>query len=185
MKIREGNLEFDFIDEVVATKFDENNYYRKRFNNLHESKAVDFLAYKDKLMMFLEVKDFKGHEIENVKRLRVNRKDGEDGLDYELAKKVAMTLACLFGAAAFDEETLSPFYKKLSEKTKANGKDVKIKIILFLEGEFKDTARTFKTITDSLKKQLSWFPLDTKILVENIKGHNRYDVFKVARCKRT
>lgn len=184
MIIRETDLCFEFVDNVEAIKFDDNSYYRNRFNNIRESKAVDILAYGDKVFLFIEIKDFKGYEIQNYRRLKVNYiNNGEESLDYEVSKKVAMTLSCIFGAAMSGEENISPFFEKLTQKMNSNSKDIRINIILFLEGNFKDSTRTFKAITDSLKKKLCWLPLDTKIIVENIEMHNKFDVFKVYRTR--
>lgn len=184
MAIKEKNLYFEFADNIKDIKFDDNNYYRKRFNNIQESKAVDILAYGDKVFLFIEIKDFKGYEIQNYRRLKVNyNNDGEESLDYEVAKKVTMTLSCIFGAAMSGEERISRFFEKLVLKMNSGSKDIKINIILFLEGKFKNSTKTFKAITDSLKKKLCWLPLDTKILVENIEMHNKFDIFKVYRIK--
>ena len=43
MKIEESGIEFDFPDENVTLKFDEDPYYRKYFVKMDGAKGVDFI----------------------------------------------------------------------------------------------------------------------------------------------
>ena len=58
MKLREGDLEFDFNGALDAFKFDEQNRSMPRFHGLsHCMKAVDFIVeYKD-YYLFVEIKN--------------------------------------------------------------------------------------------------------------------------------
>lgn len=89
----EGFLKFVFDDGWAVVKYDEHPDYRERIRNLPETKAVDFAAIGPGNALFLiEVKDFRGHRIENRHRLR------DDDLAIEVAQKVRDTIAGIIAA---------------------------------------------------------------------------------------
>lgn len=58
----ESNIDFCFKDKFTAFKFDETEYYKKYTNGIKEGKGVDFIAFSDKEIVFVEVKNCMGHE---------------------------------------------------------------------------------------------------------------------------
>ncbi|MFZ5967346.1 MAG: DUF6661 family protein [Bacillota bacterium] len=189
MAIREGKLEFNFnLDKVI--KFDECDFYTKKFKSLDGAKGVDFLGYNQKEFIMIEVKDFKGYEKENKNRIRVRFQDEinkVESLDIEVSKKVRETLACLLAAAMYNNETeIDIFYYELAKKANSGLKERPIlKIILFLEGEFgiknEDNLRILKTIKDSIKGQLRW--LNAEVFVENINTQRKRHYFEAVRIE--
>lgn len=162
MMIREGNLEFEFNGDAI--KFDESNFYRKRFQKFQMSKGVDFLVKNDKYILLLEIKDCLGHEIENKERTKTssNSESTYERFDDEVAHKVAMSISCLLGACRQESDNdLKEAAIDLSNKS--------IKVILFLEGDFKSVARTksmiMSSIQKSINKKLKW--LNCKVFVED------------------
>ena len=154
----ESNLRFQFKEGLLPIKFDESNFYTKRFNTLQGSKGVDFIVFDEETLYFIEVKNFSGHEIENKKRLNANT---EDSLALEVSRKVRDSIACLVGAFKNSNDQLTPYFNRLKTKS------VDIKVILFLEGRFHNETLVFRTITDEMKNRMNW--LTTKVIVENIR----------------
>jgi hypothetical protein len=92
-RIEEGCLAFEFSEQWNAFKLDDHRDYREGIEKIDNTKAVDFLAIFNKSeLYFIEVKDFRGHRIENKERLL----KGE--LPLELAQKVRDSLACIISA---------------------------------------------------------------------------------------
>lgn len=91
--IDEENLRFRFDDRWVVIKYDDHRDYVERIKHLPETKAVDFVALVDeRFFYFIEVKDFRGHRIENRDRVL------GDGLAIEVAQKVRDTIAGIVAA---------------------------------------------------------------------------------------
>ncbi len=58
MKLREGDLEFDFKDAIDGFKFDETDEDSAYYHGLsHCMKAVDFIVELEKTYLFVEIKD--------------------------------------------------------------------------------------------------------------------------------
>lgn len=55
MIIRESNLEFKFADDCRVIKFDDTEFYRKRFNKLPEAKGVDIISNSEEILRFIEI----------------------------------------------------------------------------------------------------------------------------------
>ena len=186
MIIEESNLKFCFSDEVSAIKFDDTDYYRKKFNNLPSGKGVDILVDSENIFQFIEIKNCTGHERENLWRTSVNNSKissapetleigDRDSVDIEVAKKVASTISCLFGLWTKSESVensleLLKFYGGMNDKKICKDKK-RILVILFLEGDFNVGTRVgtrskkmiMERIQDSIKKKLSW--LNCKVMV--------------------
>lgn len=94
--IVEGALELEFGDEWdVVLEWDKCRWYRDGIHRLGDCKAVDVLALSRvrRQLLMIELKDFRGHRIENKHRI----KDGE--LFVEVGHKVRDTVAGICGAA--------------------------------------------------------------------------------------
>ncbi len=177
MTIEESGLRFDFAPSYQVIKFDETNFYRQYFNKLPGSKGIDMMALSSSVVLMIEVKNFTGYEMDNTWRTVSNKlRDGEESLDIEVAKKVAMSLACLFGASTKKEKSsnaasLDPYFESLAGKV--GRQEAKLQVVLFVEGVTDSHARTkkmkMKALTDSIKRQLSWLACD--VLVEDTALH--------------
>lgn len=190
MEMNEGSLCFEFLDGFKSIKFDNTSYYRNRFNHLPESKGVDFLAVNKNSVIMIEVKDCLGYEEDNRWRTAIDNKKidsrgkvcgntDEDTFDIEISKKVAMSIACIIGAARSDIDDAKD-YKKYTRIIS----ECDIRIIFLLEGNFSTPSRPktaiMKQIKDSIHKKLSW--LKCKIFVEDIE-HTTGKYFHVKRIK--
>lgn len=201
MIIEESNLKFCFSDEVSAIKFDDTDYYRKKFNNLPSGKGVDILVDSENIFQFIEIKNCTGHERENLWRTSVNNSKissapetleigDRDSVDIEVAKKVASTISCLFGLWTKSESVensvensleLLKFYGGMNDKKICKDKK-RILVILFLEGDFKARARDkkgiMKRIQDSIKKKLSWLNCTVTVVDSNTYNERFFEVIK-------
>ncbi len=175
-RIEEGNLVFEFGDKWQVFKLDEHRYYRERIAKIDETKAVDFVGiFNNEILYFIEVKDFRGHRIENRDRLiktkvpscqLVNGEcqfdKGSLSLPIELAQKVRDSIACIIGNShtSSDSKTWLPYAKLICSQ--------KIKVILWLEQDLPDNSFERKKVERSIrikrfKQKLSW--LTYKVLV--------------------
>jgi hypothetical protein len=97
--VDEGALRFDFEEGWDVTKWDSSRVYVEGLQRLtgtvdarsEGTKAVDFVGVHDARLYFFEVKDFRGHRIENGERQRSE-------LPLEIGLKVRDTLAGIAGA---------------------------------------------------------------------------------------
>lgn len=201
MIIEESNLKFCFSDEVSAIKFDDTDYYRKKFNNLPSGKGVDILVDSENIFQFIEIKNCTGHERENLWRTSVNNSKissapetleigDRDSVDIEVAKKVASTISCLFGLWTKSKSVensvensleLLKFYGGMNDKKICKDKK-RILVILFLEGDFKARARDkkmiMKSIQDSIKNKLSWLNCKVTVVDSNTYNKRFFEVIK-------
>lgn len=177
--IEESGLKFQFDDEQYsAVKFDEMPFYRDRFNKLPGGKGVDIIANSKEILQLIEIKNCIGHEVDNIWRTSNNNTNlqaapkeldisDRDSFDIEIAKKIASTLTCLYGAWTKSESSekaseMAIFWDGLNvEGIKKDQK--KIVIILFLEGDFdkhgprsRSKKMIMKSIKDSIETKLSW-----------------------------
>ena len=90
-EIAEGSLKFSFPAQCEATKYDDWEFYRKRFQSIAGgSKAVDIVCLQNDASWLIEIKDYRQHP-------RTKSSDLGD----ELASKVRdTTLAGLAAASA-------------------------------------------------------------------------------------
>lgn len=184
MRIEESGIIFDFGPDIAVQKFDETGYYQNYFKKMTGAKGVDFVLISNDTLLFIEVKNCSGHESDNRWRIvEDNRKrnttativntEDRDSLDIEIPQKLAMTLACLCGVHSqpllqTHSSVLKSYFDFIKSQDISLG-NKKIKIILFLEGNFSTKTMTQKMIMSkigrSLKKKLSW--LNCKVIVEN------------------
>lgn len=83
MVIEESNMRFDFPDDRTTVKFDEELFYRNSFNKFPESKGVDFITDGKDLIVFIEVKNCRGHEGDNRWRIAPNNQKRKRILETE------------------------------------------------------------------------------------------------------
>ena len=117
----EGHLRFEFGPSWQVEKYDEHPIYREGIERLKEqipcthclhpqdvgSKAVDFVGIYKGQPYFIEVKDFRGHAIENSRRT-------QGALAIEVALKVRDTVAGLLGVCRADigRPLIEPIFKQ-------------------------------------------------------------------------
>jgi hypothetical protein len=149
--IIERFLRFRFDDTWAVIKYDDHSDYVERIQHLPETKGVDFVAVLDeRFLYFIEVKDFRGHRIEN--RARV--KDGD--LAIEVAQKVRDTIAGIVAAHhRGSTEEWSRFIECLTNSVNP------VRVLLWLEDDLPSGPRGRRhnqasVMTDRLKQHLSW-----------------------------
>ncbi len=124
IEIFEGNpptqLTFTFPDDWAVSQFDSSRFYRERVDRLNGMKAVDILAAKGERLILMEVKDFRGHSRENLRR------QTSGALLIEVAQKFVCTLSALVGARRSGLPEFAPFYPPLEHSRH-------VQMILFLE----------------------------------------------------
>ncbi|MEZ4524592.1 MAG: hypothetical protein R2941_01550 [Desulfobacterales bacterium] len=120
---------------------------------IDRTKAVDFLGIYGKQDLYLiEVKDFRGHRIENRARMLTG------GLAVELAQKVKDSISCIVGAYRTENnpELWNPFAKILLN---ISGK---VKAVLWLETDllpgsvFPKQKVRYSVSTKILKQKMNW-----------------------------
>lgn len=156
----EGVIRFVFGDRWLIRRLDNHPSYRSGIEKLDGTKAVDFVGILDENeLFFMEVKDFRGHRIENRSRLR-------NELWIEIGQKVRDSLACIIGAhrtSSSEPELWEKLNQRIHDKRKT------IKVILWLEEDMvhskaaKGRKPRLSTYQNMLKKKLRW--LTTKVLV--------------------
>ncbi len=174
--IKEGNLLFDFRDPWVVLKYDEHPCYRSGIEKLKDrvagshgrddcrrSTAVDAVAAKAKLLVFLEIKDFRGHRIETKHRVG-------DELALEVGVKVRDSLAGLVGGFHTDyAEATHALLERLATRS------TDIRVLLWLETDpfapsrvETERQKSRQTVlSQCLKKRCAW--LTRRALVVNLK----------------
>ena len=174
MNIEESNLTFVFPKDIIVSKFDDGKFYRKSFGKMPGGKGVDIIADSGDMLQLIEIKNCKGHEQENRWRTSVDNskvtsapatldvKD-RDSLDIEVAKKVASTIACLYGA--WTKAAQSDAARELSElwnracDERISISEKTIMVILFLEGDFdnpRSVTRSKNENTTAIRTPRSW-----------------------------
>jgi hypothetical protein len=164
MDFDEGNLKFSFDASWQVVKYDDSSLYRKGVGILRGTKAVDFIGLQKETVFFIEVKDFRGHRIENQNRLI-----GGD-LAIEIGQKVRDSVAGLIGAhrTSSDAETISPFVRVLLDS------DSEIKVVVWLEHDLPDYLPKREKVKMSVegnvfKQKLRW--LTSKVLLSQVRDN--------------
>ncbi len=176
--LEEGRLAFTFDSDAI--KFDdEQGYYGKYFKKLQGGKGVDFIAFSSDAIQLIEVKDCRGQEKENLwrtvtgnscipKRVSGQNETDRDSLDVEVAKKVASTIACLYGAWTMEPRRHVLASSLVTVGMRMNDKRMQIpsnppllRIVLFLEGDFdfpqsRSKESIMQSLQESIQKQLFW-----------------------------
>ena len=159
---QEGRLRFSFGDAWRVEKYDEHRGYRQRLGKLGNTRAVDFVGcHENKTLFLIEVKDFRGHRIENKDRLHHGM------LAQEIAWKARDTLPGLIAAhrARLDGESWEPFVSALTDPA------CRLSVVLWLEEDRPSRGpwarrRTVArgTLTKQLKRKLRWLTTHIAVL---------------------
>ena len=161
MDFNEGSLQFTFDASWNVFKYDDTPDYRKGIGALPETKAVDFIGVQRHVLFFIEIKDFRGHRIENQDRLLKGH------LAIEIGQKVRDSIAGLVSAhrAASNQDAFSPYVRPLFNL------DDEIRVIVWIEQDLpnynpkREKAR--KSVEGNVFKQkLRWFT--SRVLVSNV-----------------
>jgi len=165
---------------TVAFKYDDTTFYRKEAIKLQgeidgvpqSAKAVDLVGlHQDHGLLLLEVKDFRGHRIENKARL------GDD-LATEVAAKARDSVAALVGAS---RKAVNEFPSEVIADALRNGQNAAV--VLWLEDDtFRDAQRakvSLSVLNQKLKTKLSWLNVRTFAQSSSVQG-NRLDDLIVA-----
>lgn len=174
--LEESKIRFDFKRDFI--KFDGEIFYKTYCS---EWKGVDFLVVDEKKLVFVEVKNFRGDERDNVWKLfpdnakkQKARKaqgfsDSKNSLDIEVAAKVRDSWTAFCGARTFNEECDKQISQEFRALLQSSNKALeptstvnsRIVVVLFLEGAVpKNGSQEFKKIAqlirDSLDAKLKW-----------------------------
>lgn len=175
LEFEEGSLRFSFDDTVWqhVIKYDDCADHKK-IEKLNGTNAVDFCARSNDQVLFLEVKDFRGHAVENAYRF-VN---DDEGLPSEIGFKVRGTIAGIAAASRNStnlKEEWDLYLQSISNARK------KVWVILWLEedrnlywgasilnNERREKMRR-STILNQLKVKVGW--LTKNVRVANTTSH--------------
>ncbi len=161
MKYNESNLFFDFSDEKWSylMQYDVETDFKKIKDAIQGTKAVDFIGIcNQNILTLIEVKNFRGHRIENKPRIE----NGDDPIEQEVALKVRDTLAGIVGAnrnATHKKEYWENYFAFLQNEKK------RVEVILWLEKDDDPRPSIVQikrekvyggTIAKKLKQKLSW-----------------------------
>lgn len=119
-RLEEGKLVFSFNREWVAVKYDDHAAYRKGIAKLDRTTAVDFVGVYQQRLYLIEVKDIRGHRIENKYR----------DFAIEVAHKVRDSIAGLCGATRRESELPGEIASSLERLPSPM---LPIRIVLWLE----------------------------------------------------
>ena len=159
----ERRLRFNFGDPWRVLKWDREAPYKNVIGKLQHTMAVDFVALNrdESSLLLVEVKDFRGHRIENKRRLS----NGE--LRLEVAHKVRDTLAGLIAArrSPIYSDQVKDFADALLSKQR------KIHVLLWMEQDLPGPDEEAKTRASEFALELAlvlrW--LNPRVLVENLR----------------
>ncbi len=155
----EGNLSFEFADSWQVVKYDEQPDYQSMARGLRGTKGVDFVGVRSESMLFLiEVKDLRGHRIQNKERLL----GGE--LADEIGQKVRDTVAGIVGfrRTSSVRETWRLFSECLADVS------APVKVVVWLERDTPNHWRQRRKVrrsvaTNVFKKRVKW--LTSRVIV--------------------
>ena len=157
----EGHQRFTFGDRWTVIKYDEHRDYRNgALRNRCSGKAVDFAAVHTELWLCLiEVKDFRGHRIENQGRL-------SGLLAEEVGLKVRDTVAGIIGAhrVSSSPNDWRVYSRELVKREPA------LRVVLWLEDDLAQTnpqrwQAKASTLMKLIKEYTCW--LTHRVLVTN------------------
>lgn len=171
-EISESGLLFKFSDQWEVYQLDKEADYREKIcRNIPETKSVDFIGFneKQKILLFVEVKSFRGFG----NRINIQRLTGEnDDITVEVAQKVRDSLATVIGGAR-NSTNLSDIWKRYIDHLN-NKKNLKVvswvELDTSTEISLKRANVNMSTRRNILRKRLIWLTSDVRIL--NTKNYN-------------
>ena len=152
-------LSFDVSKWTFLIQYDAQTDYKKIQQAIEKTKAVDFIGIlNNSILTFIEVKNFKGHRIENKPRVE----NSEDSLELEVAQKVRDTLAGITGAIRHSTHLKVNFetYQQYLSNLKKD-----IHVVLWLEEDTPPQPLPFRnkrikalggSLTLRLRQKLTW-----------------------------
>ena len=173
----ESNMRFSFDASKWSSlmQYDVQTDYKNLKNTVQQTKAVDFIGILEgEILSFIEVKNFRGHRIENKPRLD----KGHDPLELEIAQKVRDTIA---GIIAFARESTHSQEKWAKYSRFLLNPKKRIDVVLWLEEDENPVPTTLRIKRDNakggffarrLKQKMKW--LTPHVSVFNI-ADNPYD----------
>ena len=160
MIIDEGSLRFEFGENWLILKLDDESAYRNWLEKLDGTKAVDIVGiYEQDKLHFLEAKDFRGYAIENKKRLI------SGDILVEVAQKVRDSVSCLITASRLpsQHDLVLPY------KTLLCDEHTKIFVTLWVEFDQSLQAKAKAAIQNKLLKEaFRWLGSNCKVQIANI-----------------
>ena len=171
---------FDALQWKFLIQYDAQTDYKKIQNAIEKTKAVDFIGILNtSILSFIEVKNFKGHRIEN--KPRVER--GDDPLELEVAQKVRDTLAGITGAVRHSTHIKDHFetYQQYLSNAKKD-----IHVVLWLEKDASPQPNSLRDKRDKafggsldirLRQKLNW--LTSHVIVTDSATNLYSDTLKV------
>ncbi|MEZ4930548.1 MAG: hypothetical protein R2788_00215 [Saprospiraceae bacterium] len=154
MTYSESELQFEFDDQQWGNllEFDKTKDFQNAQEALPSTKGVDFIGInKEDALVFIEVKNFRGHRIENKPRIE----DGEDPLWMEVAQKMRDSISVIVGGSrnsTHQKETWTAYFDYLKSEEKT------LHFVLWLEQDLPPTNFKAKKKWDrneySLRKRL-------------------------------
>jgi hypothetical protein len=163
----EGNLRFEFDERWTVQKYDGHRDYREKIERLEGTKAVDFVGLLDgNILYWIEVKDFRGHRIENRPRLA-----GGD-LMIEVAQKVRDSIAGVVGAYRNSSEPV--LWRPLAQALVSPRK--RLKVLLWLEEDAPPRPRgreqnRAQVLGRLLKVRMAWLTGRVFVCGQRLGGH--------------
>lgn len=150
------HLQFQFSGSWVVYKVDDQVDLQKIKKCVEGTKDADIVGiYQNNYLYLIEVKDLRGHRIENKDKLR------HGDMVKEFVQKIRDTIPAVVGAFHSTEhkEQWVPFMQKLGNRNE------KIRVILWMEQDKDCKPDELSTLTKSIKQHLSW--LTPRATVEN------------------
>lgn len=152
----EGGLRFTFDGDWRVLKWDGHQAYLGGVQQLQGTKAVDFFGLYIEDPWFIEIKDFRGHRVENKARVS----SGE--LAQEVAGKVRDTLAGMIWACnrvPLDDCALQELVRPLLNRHH------KVPVVLWLEEDRQPEPPAASALAEAIKRELVW--LNPRVIVLN------------------
>lgn len=171
---------FDASKWTHLIQYDAVTDYKKLENAIEKTKAVDFLGVLDnRILSLIEVKNFKGHRIENKPRVE----NGDDLLELEVAQKVRDTLAGISGAVRHSTN-LKDHFATYHQYIGNSKKD--IHVVLWLEEDNSPQPTPLRekrnkgwggNLTARLRKKMIW--LTPHVIITDSSNNHYADSLKV------
>lgn len=159
--VREGGVEIEISSAKSVVKWDGHAAFRQGIGKLSGTKAVDIaVRTDDDRVVLMELKDFRGHAIENRPRL----KSGD--LALEVAVKVRDTLAGITWALARGHADAA--MERLAEAAFLRGTS-KLLVVLWLDQDDRADPVAASALQAEIQQHLR---LPAKVLVTSLKLHS-------------